>query len=298
MLTEEISHHLPQRLCAEINDICIIKKSLPEEIRIRSKRRASLTYASENVMLDTVISEDEMKDIVKSLCKNSVYAYKESIARGYISIGDGIRIGVIGSAFCENGSVSAVYDVSSVIIRIPKKAETAAKALCDMLGCKKHKRSCLIYASPGEGKTTLLRSAAHILSSGNDPLRVSVIDSRDELGAFLGGIGLCVDVLKGYPKEIGCEIATRTLNSQLIICDEIFGEKEAESLASAVNCGIPILCSAHAGSIRELINRPGIDTLHQKRVFDMYVKIERDSEAFKFKYMSMSWEEADNARNT
>jgi len=133
MLTEEISHHLPQRLCAEINDICIIKKSLPEEIRIRSKRRASLTYASENVMLDTVISEDEMKDIVKSLCKNSVYAYKESIARGYISIGDGIRIGVIGSAFCENGSVSAVYDVSSVIIRIPKKAETAAKALCDML---------------------------------------------------------------------------------------------------------------------------------------------------------------------
>ena len=293
MPLKQIYQYLPARLTHEITAESEIRKRPPEEIRIHSGRRASLTYGSQNLMLESVISDEELRGILRSICKNSVYAYKENISQGYIPLEGGVRVGVAGSAFCEGGSVSTIYDITSVIIRIPRKVEIASQGLCDILKSREFKCSCLIYASSGEGKTTVLRSAAYILSGGNSPLRVSVIDTREELGAFLGGIGLCIDILKGYPKDAGCEIATRTLNSQLIICDEIFGEREAAALLGAVNCGIPLLCSAHASSITELLLRPGIDTLHKNKVFDLYVKIKRGCKDFTFEYETMTREEAD-----
>ena len=115
-------------------------------------------------------------------------------------------------------------------------------------------------------------------------MRVAVIDSREEIGAFLGGSGLCIDILRGYPKEIGIEIAARTLNAQLIICDEVFGEAEAVALGGAVNCGIPIICSAHAGNLEELLARPGISLLHRMCAFERYVRIFRTDEDFVFDF--------------
>ena len=50
---------------------------------------------------------------------------------------------------------------------------------------------------------------------------------------------LCLDVLVGYPRALGIEIATRSLNSELIVCDEIGEGKEAEAIVSAQNCGVP-----------------------------------------------------------
>lgn len=274
--------HLPKRLTDEILRVEEKHSKPAEEIRIRANRRASLTYANKNYPLDSVITSEEMKDIVKSMCKNSVYAYKERIASGFISLGDGIRAGIAGSAYTENGQIQNIYDITSIAIRIPGKTEKAATALCEILKDGGFKKSCLIFAPSGIGKTTILRSAAQILSSGNSPLRVCVVDTREELGALLNGSGLCIDILRGYPKDIGIEIATRTLNAQIIICDEIFGEKEAMALCGAVNCGIPILCSAHASTPKELLSRNGITLLHKHRVFDMYVKIDRSAEDFAF----------------
>ena len=56
-------------------------------------------------MLDSVITSSEMQGILKSICQSSVYAYKENIKNGYISLGDGIRAGVCGTAFIENGKI-------------------------------------------------------------------------------------------------------------------------------------------------------------------------------------------------
>ncbi len=276
--------HLPYRLSDEIKRITESGSFSPEEIRIRSNRRASLTYDNKNIMLDTVIKSEEMHSIVLSLCGQSIYAYKDSISRGYISINDGFRIGICGSASCENGKINAVYNVTSLVIRIPHQSEFCGDFLCEHLKSKRYKSSCLIFSPSGVGKTTVLRSVAFKISSGSTPLRVCVVDSREELGAFLSGSGLCIDVLKGYPKEKGIEIAARTLNAQLIICDEIFGEAEALALSGAVNCGIPILCSAHAGTVHELISRPGIDLLHKMKVFDDYVRISRTEKRFVFDY--------------
>ena len=235
-------------------------------------------------MLRTALRPEEITETVKKMCQNSMYAYKETINAGYIPLANGVRIGVCGSAFCECGRISSIRNITSLSIRIPKRTDNVARALCDMLWHNGNLMSCIIFSPSGVGKTTVLRSVARIFSEGRDPLRVAVIDTREEIGAFLGGSGLCIDILRGYPKETGIEIAARTLNAQLIICDEVFGEAESRALCGAVNCGIPIICSAHAGSLNELLARPGISLLHQMRAFDRYVKLSRAEEQFVFNF--------------
>ena len=141
-----------------------------------------------------------------------------------------------------------------------------------------YSRGILIYSPPGVGKTTLLRGVISLISSGEggySPLRTAVVDTRGELTFSNGGKGLCIDVLSGYPRALGIEIATRTLSAQLIVCDEIGDYAEAMALVSSHNCGVPLIASTHARSVDELMRRTGIMLLHEARVFGAYVGISR-----------------------
>lgn len=134
----------------------------------------------------------------------------------------------------------------------------------------------LIYAPPGIGKTTLLRTIAIEASSGVNALRTVVVDTREELGYTLDGERLMIDILIGYPRQVGIEIAVRSLGAQLIICDEIGGPQDARAILSASNCGVPLVASAHASSVEELLHRPSLKLLHSAEVFGCYVGILRD----------------------
>jgi stage III sporulation protein AA len=103
-----------------------------------------------------------------------------------------------------------------------------------------------------------------------------VVDTRGELGFDTEGRGLCLDILKGYPRARGVEIATRTLSAQVIICDEIGDTDEAMSMVSAHHGGVPLVASAHGGSLPELLRRTGIRLLHESGLFGAYVGIRRD----------------------
>ena len=148
----------------------------------------------------------------------------------------------------------------------------------------------LIYAPPGEGKTTLLRSVIKEISRGRQALRCAVIDTRGELSEGISEKDLLVSVLLGYPKRVGIEIAVRSMNAQILVCDEIGAANDAASIIDAHGCGIPLVASCHGGSAEEILNRNGIMMLHKARIFSYYIGIKRKDGDFS--YSATSWREA------
>lgn len=269
-----------------------------EEIRLRAGRRASLTVGGRNVMTDIRMTETELFDILTRMCGGSLYTYSESINEGFITLPGGVRVGVAGRAACEMGRVIGVREIASLCIRIPHVHRQVGGELCHLLRKMMTQGGApcgiLIYAPPGEGKTTLLRGVAAGLASGTAPLRTVVVDTRGELTFPDGGEGLCLDILTGYPRSAGISIATRSLGAQVIVCDEIGDCDEAISLMSAYNGGVPLVATAHGGEIGEILRRTGIRLLHEARLFGVYVRIRRNGRGG-FDYDIKEWEEADHA---
>jgi stage III sporulation protein AA len=138
----------------------------------------------------------------------------------------------------------------------------------------------------------LLRSVTASLASGTDPLRVAVVDTRGELGFALESAELSADLLTGYPRDLGIEIATRTLSAQLIVCDEIGSPSDAEAILRAGHSGVRLLASAHGVSLSGILRREPMARLHKAHVFGTYVGIRRRAEGGEFDYTFTKWEEA------
>lgn len=267
---------LPYRLVDEIRSRWNGERI--EEIRLRRDRRASLTLPSGNCMLETVLDGATVDATLTGMCSGSLYAYSDTINQGYISLPSGVRVGVCGKASCEGDRLIGVREVTSLVIRIPHRARAVGAPIRRLLHEFDYGRGVLIYSPPGVGKTTLLRGVISQLASGEggySPIRTAVVDTRGELSFSNGGRELCLDVLSGYPRALGIEIATRTLSAQVIVCDEIGDYTEAMALVSSHNCGVPLIASTHASSVDELLRRTGIMLLHEARVFGAYVGISR-----------------------
>ena len=289
---ESLLRILPYRLADEIRRMTERNGLNVEEIRLRCERVSSLTANGKNTVMQTILTREEIDRFFKTVCEGSLYAHSDTINNGYITLDGGIRIGICGRAATVNEKIHGVYDISSMNIRIPHAVKRVGEPICRMLrsyiGC----RGVLIYSPPGEGKTTLLRAVSASMAGGQMPLRVAVIDTRGELSFSLFDEGLCIDLFSGYPRGVGIEIATRTMNAQLMVCDEIGDVSEAEAIIAAQNCGVPFLASAHADSIDALLRRTGIAMLHEAHVFGCYAGIKRRGEG-DFTYTFTDWEEAD-----
>ena len=256
---------------------------LCEEIRIRRGRMSSLTLSGGiNLPLDVSLSHDEMENAVDRLCGGSLYAHSDTIKKGYISLPCGVRAGIVGRAAVENGRIIGVSDISGICIRLPHFAKVDPGLVCGLLRELKFSSGVLIYSPPGEGKTTLLRNVAAELSRGKDAVRVCVVDSRGELEFGLMVRNIYADVLSGYPKSLGIEIALRTMNAQLIICDEIGNDDEIGAICSAANGGAALLASAHASDISGLMAKRNIKALHDAGVFGAYVGISRQGGEYRY----------------
>ncbi len=275
---------LPQRICRDIEKLSFAlgENSRIEEIRIRSDAPIYLTVGGKahgNVVTDSSASRAEIAEILGKMCEGSLYAYSESISKGYISLGNGIRVGVCGKASAENGRILGVYDISSMNIRLPFIDAPVDAQLTDAVRkATKKGEGVLIFSPPAGGKTTLLRGLAKKLACGREAMRVCVVDSREELFDGKGNEGM-IDLLSGYPQAEGIKTATAFMNPQLIACDEI-SETDAEAILKAQNCGVPLLATAHGESLKGILQRDGIRRLHEKGVFGLYVRIKRRNGLF------------------
>ena len=259
-LTPEIANEAKRcalRLGLEIN-----------EIRLRENRLLSITCAGKNFSCDRKCTSEDIALTVDKLCGGSLYSHADDIRNGVINTEYGIRAGVCGRAVCENGKISAVCDISSVNIRIPRRVEGAGDGLFKLV---KNGKSALVFSPPGVGKTTVLRELIPYLAREN---RVAVIDTRYELCAGISGMDLC-DVFSGYPRFEGIKSAVRTMSPEYIICDEIAGRDDAEALLSAYASGIAVCASAHAADYSGLLKKKEIAELIDEGVFDYVCALSR-----------------------
>jgi len=280
----------PKRLTEEIGKTALGRI---EEIRLRRDRCVSLTTERGTVRLSCVLCGREMDEMLGFFCEDSLYAYAASIRAGYLTLDGGIRIGLCGRAAGDGEYVGGVYDISSMNIRLPAPMRNVGTAVCQLL--RRYRKGLLVYAPPGVGKTTLLRAVAASMAGGFDPWRVAVIDTRGELGIYLDDRSLTVDLLSGYPRGAGIEIACRTMNAELMICDEIGEVAEARAILFSQNCGVPLLATAHAADVGELLRRPPLYELHDAHVFSHYVGLSRGKYGGDFRYDITDWEAANAA---
>jgi len=256
MLQETVFRFLPSSYYGTVSETA--KKELGggavlSEMRLRVEHLCSLTVykngLSRNVKLPFALSQGEMRDVFAKVCGGSVYAHEESIKEGYVTLRDGVRVGIGGKAVLRGGEITALCAVESLVFRIPHAVPHAADALLESF--RKDESGILLFAPPGCGKTTLLREFAREISRGAKARRVAVIDTRGELCAFEKEC--LVDVLCGYPKSTGAEIALRTLSPEILLMDEI-GAREVEALLMLSSLGVPVVASVHGKSAEELRN--------------------------------------------
>ena len=272
-LPEQLWRVLPSYLCDAVQ-----RCRLPvEELRLYANRFAVLKSGGQTHPLGIILGDGQISEILHAMCGGSLYAYADTIRQGYLTMEGGIRVGVGGSAAIEGARVIGVSAVTGLVIRLPHAVAVNIEPLTSRIYASGRPCGTLIFSPPGVGKTTLLRALARDAASpARGGMQTVVVDTREELKYGLEGIDLTLHILSRYPRELGIEIAVRTLGAELIICDEIGSRADAEAILTAANCGVPLIASAHASSPEELLSRPPLYTLHRAGVFDTYVQISRE----------------------
>ncbi len=239
------------------------------EIRLRLNGKSSVTLGGERVDICSRVCIGDMEKTFLSLCGGAVYAHRDTVSEGYISCEGGVRVGIGGEARYEGERLVGVSNVSSLVFRIPSRKKYRMNEIFEAwMGTR---RGMLIYSPPGVGKTTALRALAEYIA-GAEGQELVIVDTRREFCAE-DYSGLRVDILSGYRRERGMEIALRTMSPDVIMVDEIGRSEEAEAMAESLNSGIRIAASAHAGSISELRRRRNLSDFFKLEIFDTFVGI-------------------------
>ena len=264
---------LPSRLTDAIRRCGL---SRIEELRLHCHRFCTVTCDQKSHSTQIILTEEELNRLLRDLCGGSLYAYEGTMRQGYLTVENGIRVGICGKAALDRGEIVGVGEITGLILRIPHVVICNTDEIMERLVSPNGEmKSLLIYAPPGVGKTTLLRSLARQLASHVFGLRTVIVDTREELGFSLEDPALSLDILSAYPRALGLEIALRSLGAQVVLCDEIGNEQDADAILSATGSGVAILATAHAAGPEELLSRPALRRLHLAGVFGLYAGLRR-----------------------
>jgi len=248
---------------------------LPEKIKAylfradeKVKANATEIFISSNLVVFTTdkhialtnLSSSDIAECFRAICGYSVHSHADDIKEGFITLTGGHRAGIYGTAVLdEHKNIKSVRDIAGISIRIAR----------EIVGCADNlsfssSRNLLVCGAPSSGKTTIVRDIVRKLTESF--CKVSVVDSRGEIGASSGGIaqntfGATVSVLTGYCKSDGVDIALRTLSPDVIVCDEIGSAADMTAIQDCGRCGVSVIATAHCGSFDDLLERENIAPL-------------------------------------
>ena len=249
------------------------------EIRLRENGVTSLVLAGRNVALDVTVDRERLKETFKRVCGGAVFAHRDDVCRGFVTLPGGVRVGVCGYARYESGSVVGVGDISSLVFRIPTGECTFAREL--YRAWQRNGGGMLICSAAGEGKTTAIRALAGLIGSGEMPRRVVVADERCEFNPAEYARAH-VDILRGYKRALGVDIAIRTMSAEVLIVDEISSREDATAMLASVGAGVTVIATVHARSLDDAMKRDYVATLVRGGLFESVCVISRREGSFSY----------------
>ena len=261
---QELLSILPQWLAVEIRqyeDACL------QELRLRIHRPPELIVKGNSKWLRRDIIGDDLQFCVNAASRYSPWA-AASVSQGYLTAPGGHRIGICGEAVVKDGKLSVIRQITSLNIRVARDFPGIARRI----SCRDN---TLIIGAPGSGKTTLLRDLIRQLSNRGE--RMGVVDERGELFPSADfPPGNCTDVLSGCGKEEGIGVILRTMGPNWIAVDEITAKSDCDALIRCGWCGVRLLATAHAASVRDLKTREVYRPLIETGLFSSVIVLNSD----------------------
>ena len=245
-----------------------------QEIRIKINKPCILIFGNKEVVLDYIVSKEEIKFILQRISNYSLYAYEEDIRQGFITIQGGHRVGIAGECVMENGRVKTIRNITSLNIRICSEVIGCSNKVIDYLVGRDKIKNTLIISPPKCGKTTLLRDIAREISERG--FKITIVDERSEIAASYEGIpqmkiGIRADVLDNCLKSVGMMMAIRSLSHDVLICDEIGTLSDVEALIAAFNSGVSIITTIHGYKINDFLNRKVFSEIIENNILERVI---------------------------
>lgn len=211
------------------------------------------------------ITAMQMDSLFFNLCERSVYAHIEQIKQGFVTLNNGVRVGICGECVVEAGHITNIKNITSINVRIPHEVKGCSSSIFKLMN--NGLKNLLIVAPVGAGKTTFVRDIAGEISS-RYLKPVLVVDERNEIFPLMSN-GYNVDCIKYAPKAFAFENGIRAMAPQVIVTDEISGKADCLALKRAVDSGVCVVATAHGSSLENIVSQKEFALIRQ--IFDYYV---------------------------
>ena len=243
-------------------------KDAMQELRLRLGKPPEIVTAQGSRWLAVDVNAQDLSFVVHAASKYSPWS-AATVSSGYITAPGGHRLGMCGEVVVKDEKAAGIRIPTSLCIRVARDFHGIGAKATNLQG------NILILGPPGSGKTTLLRDLIRQLSDSGQG-SVTVVDERGEL--FPAGFytGRRTDILSGCNKQQGIEMALRTMGPSCIAVDEITAEADCNALLKAGWCGVRLLATAHAMSMKDLRLRPIYRNLYESGLFDSFLILRKD----------------------
>ena len=214
-----------------------------------------------------------LQDIIFKASNFSVYSVNEQIKQGYIMVDGGIRIGLSGEVVYDE-EVKTIKDFSSICIRIPHLIKNVSLGIFNHILNDGNLNNTLIISPPGAGKTTMLRDIVYQFSNHNYPYNIFIADERGEITGGKNSnlnLGYFNDSICFLNKSDAMMLGIRSMSPNIVVTDELGSYKDFEAVEYAINSGVAVIATMHAGSLDELKNKIEFKRFIENKYFKRYI---------------------------